>query len=157
MKTWPPQLSRKFCKSKAFSWSYLKIWTGPIITIRNVHQNKAILIYSLENLTCPCNHELKFSQNTQHLMKWFKNLNYLYYHKLNFRKNKSFLLTELEKCPCHCELKLLLKRKFWWCHLNFWTGPIIKSWKFCKNKAVLMMSCKRLTCSCYHKLKFFTN
>ena len=83
-------------------------------------------MHLLENLSCPCNHELKFSQNTQDLMKWFENLNYI------FAKINHFCWTGLKNCPCYYELKFLLKKQFWWCHLKFWTGAIIKNWNFAK-------------------------
>ena len=129
-------------------------------------------MHLLENLSCPCNHELKFSQNTQDLMKWFENLNYI------FAKINHFCWTGLKNCPCYYELKFLLKKQFWWCHLKFWTGAIIKNWNFCKNrqswwchskvwpapiitgwnfsqnKAVLMISLESLTWPYYYKATF---
>ena len=133
-------------------------------------------MHSLENLSFPCNHELKFSQNTQDLMKWYENLNYPYYHELKFLLSH-FCWTELKNCCCYYELKFLLKKQFW-CHLNFWTGPIIKSWKFCENrqfwwchskvwpapiitswnfsqnKAVLMISLESLNWTYYYEATF---
>ena len=79
------------------NWPYLKIWTD--------------LIHSLENLSCPCNHELKFSQNNQDLMKWFENLNYPLLSRAEFfAKISHFCWTELKNCPCYYELKFLLKK-----------------------------------------------
>ena len=130
--------------------------------MRSVHENKTSLIYSLENLSCLCNHE--FFENTLDSMKlvWKFEIPLLSRAEI-FGKMSHFCWTDLMKCPYYYELIFLQKSchskmwpapiitswnfcskiQFWWCHLNFLTGPTITSWKFCKNKAVLMMSFKR--------------
>ena len=46
-------------------------------------------------------------------------------------------------------------KKFCWCHLKIWHGPIIASWNFCKNiKVVLLKWFENPHCLYYHELKF---
>ena len=66
----------------------------------------------LEHLSCPCNHEVKFSRNTQDLMKWFENMNYPYYHE---RK---------------CSQKWVI-----YAELNWRTARAITRWNFCSKNS----------------------
>ena len=135
-------------------------------------------MHSLENLSCPCNHELKFSQNTQDLMKWFENLNYPIITSWNFRKNRSFLLNWIEELPLllraeifaqktvlmmsvellnwpyYQELKFCENRQFWWCHSIVWPAPVITSWNVSQHKAVLMILLESLNWPYYHEVTF---
>ena len=127
-----PRLSQKFCKNKAFWWYHLKTWTGSIITMRSVHENKTILIDSLENLRCPCNRHLKFLQKYPRFNEvirkfelpllsgaeiftkrrqfcWIDLTNCTYYHELIFLLKKTVLMILLEilNWPCYQELTSL--------------------------------------------------
>ena len=63
--TSPIITTRKLFKNSFFffliSLEHL-ISPGPNITMKSVHENKTVLIHLLKNLSCPYNHELKFSQ-----------------------------------------------------------------------------------------------
>ena len=111
----------------------MKIWTVPNITMRSVHENKTILIHSLENLRRPCNHDLKFSQKYSRFNKviW-KFEPPLLSRAGTFAKMRQFCWTASIITSCY----FCSKRQFWRCHLKFWTGPIFTSWHFCKTKAV---------------------
>ena len=55
--------TRQVVKKSVFLISFEHLISpGPNITMRSVRKNKTILIHSLQNLSCPGNHELKFSQ-----------------------------------------------------------------------------------------------
>ena len=85
----------------------------------------------LEHLNWPYYHDekCKLKQDKSHAFTWKFKLP-LYSRFEIFAKICHFCWTELKNCPCYYELKFFLKKQFWWCYLNFWTGPIIKSWKF---------------------------
>ena len=118
-------------------WCHLKTWpppiitsrTGPLITMRNVHENKAIHIHSLENLSCPSNHEQKFSQN--------------------IRQSWKFKLSLLSRGKVSTKI-----RSFLYIHLKIRPAPIITSWNIRKNKAVLLMWFENLHFPYYQELKF---
>ena len=44
-------------------------------------------------------------------------------------------------------------KQFWWSDWKIWTAPIIKSWNFYKNKAILLKWLENLNCPYYHELK----
>ena len=117
-------------------WCHLKTWpppiimsrTGPIITMRRVHENKAVHIHSLENLSCACNHELTFSQKCP-------------------RFNEVIWKCELPLFP---RAEIFTKiRQFWWSHLKIRTAPIIARKNFPKNKAASLMQFQNLACPNY--------
>ena len=116
LKTWPPPI--------------IKSRTSPIITMRSVHESKAIDMHSRENLSCPCNHEMKFSQKYP-------------------RFNEVIWKYEL---PLY-ELKYLQK---WGSFDVTWKFalPLLSRGKlFPKIKAVLLMWLENLACPYYHELK----
>ena len=142
-KTWPP--------------SIITIRTGPIITMRSVHEKKAIHIHSLENLSCPCNHELKFFQKYPRFNEAIWKFELPHYDELKFfQKWGSFDdVTWKFALPVLSQGKLFPKiKQFCWCDLEIWPAPIIANWNFCKNKEALMMSHENLLCPYYHEVNF---
>ena len=45
-------------------------------------------------------------------------------------------------------------KQFCWSNSKTWTAPIITSWNFLKNKAVLLQWFENMNCPYYHELKF---
>ena len=57
-------------------------------------------------------------------------------------------------CSYYREVKFSQKiMQFCWCDLKIWPTPIIRSWNFCKNKAVLMKSLEKLNWPYYKEMK----
>ena len=94
------QYITRWCHLKTRPVPIITSRTGPIITMRSVHENKAIHIHSLENLSCPCNHHLKFSQKYPRFNEviWKFELPLLSCSK-RFPKIKQFCWYDLENCP----------------------------------------------------------
>ena len=113
LKTWPLPIitSRNFVKIRVFWRYHWKAWTGPIITMRRVHENKAIQVHSFT----------------------WKFVQFPYYHEL--KVTWIFGLSLISRGKIFSKI-----RQFCWCDLKIWPAPIIASSNFRKNKAVLMVS-----------------
>ena len=123
-----PLLSQRkiFTKIRQFLYIHLKIWTAPIITSWNFQKNQAVLLKWLENLNCPCYHELIFSKK------------YGRFYKVTWK----FTL------PLSSRGKIFVKiKQFCWSDLKIWIASIVRSSNFHKDKAVLLKRFKNLKCS----------
>ena len=150
--------SSDYDESKTLFWQYhLKIWTVPIITMRSAHVKKTIFIHLLENLCCPCNHELKYLQRYPRFNEAIWKFELSLYHELKFLLKKN----SFDDVTWKFELVLLLLanifsniRQFCLFISKIWSASIFTSWNFRKNKAVLTISLENLHCPYYHELTF---
>ena len=97
----------------------MKTWTGENkwTTMRSVHENKTVLTHSLKNLSCPCNHELKFAQ----IFPRFYDVIWKF------------------KLPLLSWVEIFAKiRQFWWYHMTFELPLLSQAETLAKKKKIFV-------------------
>ena len=106
------------------------------MTSWNVWEDTAALMMPLENSYCPYYYEVKFSPK----IKQFCCYDFKFHMPLLFSYIASWTLAKIWQIL--------------WNDLKIRTAPIITSWNFPKNKAVLLKWFENLNCPYHHKLAF---
>ena len=104
LKTWPPPIitSQKCCKNKGFLMISLENLNWPYYNDERCTRKQNNSYTFTENLSCPCNHELKFSQKYPRFNEFIWKFELTLLSRAESFAKKTLLMMPLENSHCTC-------------------------------------------------------